>query len=522
MRQFPHVQSTRDSFQSAIDVFCELYLSPQDVDGVLRTQNDWEVGDQGSELDTLFGHHTHFHHKTQGEGEEHVEGEKKKRKRRKKKQTEEKEKEPEEEVEVSEGKRSVEEVEGERRESEEEKRKSEDKEEEETEEAVEEKEEEKPTEELGEEGGKEEEGKEGHAAKVSLSSEELRMIEERAEIEKQYETLVKLRIEKMGVKKKAFFLNNKLMHYFKKQKGLLHLNKRMDHVFTDAKEDPDMEQRYHKKLMLYYESSKQMNEEKQRINTEWERQRSVNGDLDAKVKSGWEELVNHKKEIAARLIDARTGRTVQQDKTLEDLLLRQENQWRQIAECKLAQIKLKRKIDAKKEERKMDHMGMDFNLMDYEKLSSLKEYYTDKITERNIEITEVNQKMAVMDDKLNNVREQLKHKEAEMEREQMRLERISCELNKKRANLTRVKATKHATERNTAKIKQQSGLLAYPTLLKDYEAKSQEIRELTLQTEQLRHNFREGVIRIRKLREIIKKRTKGNFSLASSSDCGTS
>ncbi|KAG8316999.1 hypothetical protein J6590_034364 [Homalodisca vitripennis] len=64
MRQFPHVQSTRDSFQSAIDVFCELYLPPQDVDGVLRTQNDWEVGDQGSELDTLFGQHAHFHHKT--------------------------------------------------------------------------------------------------------------------------------------------------------------------------------------------------------------------------------------------------------------------------------------------------------------------------------------------------------------------------------------------------------------------------------------------------------------------------
>uniref|UniRef100_A0A1B6LWW3 CCDC113/CCDC96 coiled-coil domain-containing protein n=2 Tax=Graphocephala atropunctata TaxID=36148 RepID=A0A1B6LWW3_9HEMI len=170
----------------------------------------------------------------------------------------------------------------------------------------------------------------------------------------------------------------------------------------------------------------------------------------------------------------------------------------------------------------MDNMGMDFNLMDYEKLSSLKEYYTDKITEREIEITEVNQKMAAMDEKLNIARDQLKLKELETEQERMRLQRISFELNKKRANLSRVKATKHATERNTAKIKQQSGLLAYPTLLKDYEAKSQEIRELSEQSERLRTTFRDGVVRIRKLREAIKKRTKGNYSLASSSVCNTS
>lgn len=30
----------------------------------------------------------------------------------------------------------------------------------------------------------------------------------------------------------------------------------------------------------------------------------------------------------------------------------------------------------------MDDSGGDFKLMDYEKLASLKEYYTDKITER--------------------------------------------------------------------------------------------------------------------------------------------
>lgn len=68
--------------------------------------------------------------------------------------------------------------------------------------------------------------------------------------------------------------------------------------------------------------------------------------------------------------------------TVEDVLARQEIQQKQLSDCRQLEIKLKRRINVKKQERQMDHMGMDFNLMDYEKLSSLKEYYTDKITER--------------------------------------------------------------------------------------------------------------------------------------------
>lgn len=41
----------------------------------------------------------------------------------------------------------------------------------------------------------------------------------------------------------------------------------MDHVFTESKEDSDLDQRYLKKLSQFYESNQKMTEEKQIINT---------------------------------------------------------------------------------------------------------------------------------------------------------------------------------------------------------------------------------------------------------------
>lgn len=66
------------------------------------------------------------------------------------------------------------------------------------------------------------------------------------------------------------------------------------------------------------------------------------------------------------------------------------------------------------------------------------------------------------------------------------------------------------------KIKQQSGLLAYPTLLKDYEEKSQQLADLKTQTDRLKQQYRQGLERIRKLKEMVKKKTEAKYSVASS------
>lgn len=70
-----------------------------------------------------------------------------------------------------------------------------------------------------------------------------------------------------------------------------------------------------------------------------------------------------------------------------------------------------------------------------------------------------------------------------------------------------MKATRHKTEKNTAKIKQQSGLLAYPTLLKDYEEKAHLLEELTAQTDALKRSYKNTTRRMDRLRETIRKRT---------------
>lgn len=77
----------------------------------------------------------------------------------------------------------------------------------------------------------------------------------------------------------------------------------------------------------------------------------------------------------------------------------------------------------------------------------------------------------------------------------------------KRLDLNKVKATRHRTEKNTAKIKQQSGLLAYPTLLKDYEEKAHLLEELTAQTDALKRSYKNTTRRMERLRETIRKRT---------------
>lgn len=79
-----------------------------------------------------------------------------------------------------------------------------------------------------------------------------------------------------------------------------------------------------------------------------------------------------------------------------------------------------------------------------------------------------------------------------------------------------MKKARHKTEKNTAKIKQQSGLLAYPILLKDYEEKSEQLQLLISQIEELKQVHRAAVVRIRKLRDSVKRRGHGRESLGES------
>jgi hypothetical protein len=47
---------------------------------------------------------------------------------------------------------------------------------------------------------------------------------------------------------------------------------------------------------------------------EWESQRAVNEELSSEMKEAFDELFGLKREIATKMIDARTGRNIQQDK----------------------------------------------------------------------------------------------------------------------------------------------------------------------------------------------------------------
>lgn len=88
-------------------------------------------------------------------------------------------------------------------------------------------------------------------------------------------------------------------------------------------------------------------------------------------------------------------------------------------------------------------------------------------------------------------------------------------------DLNKVKATRHKTEKNTAKIKQQSGLLAYPTLLKDYEEKAHQLEELTAQTDALKRSYKNTTRRMERLRETIRRKTLLKYSsyAVSSTNC---
>lgn len=53
---------------------------------------------------------------------------------------------------------------------------------------------------------------------IFYSSSELRLAEERAAIAEQFEILQRLRSDHVGLKKRNFYLSNRLVNYFKKQK----------------------------------------------------------------------------------------------------------------------------------------------------------------------------------------------------------------------------------------------------------------------------------------------------------------
>nr|CAH7741378.1 unnamed protein product [Callosobruchus chinensis] len=294
-------------------------------------------------------------------------------------------------------------------------------------------------------------------------------------------------------KLKNCILQKKLAFFFKRRK--------MDHVLKEPEQQFDTQQKYGKKLDQFGELTELDNTQRKTINEEL-------SNLKAKRKAKFEELTEMFKnmqdrelEIGTGLIHTKTGNPIP-DKLIEKLLRRQRIQMETVSSMRLKFIQLKEMVNEKQEAiALLDNIGEGLHLMDYEQLKVENRSFADKIEERDEELTRLRFKCQNTIQILAHIRE--KSSALDCDNEDLKDDLAVAEGHQMqcRERLNDMKQQRDYYRNQTMKLKDESGLLLQPDLLRDMEDSIGELDRAKRFLENLQNQSKTITKQIRNIRK---------------------
>ncbi|XP_067876174.1 coiled-coil domain-containing protein 96 [Heterodontus francisci] len=282
---------------------------------------------------------------------------------------------------------------------------------------------------------------------------------ERLELEYKYQALF---VERQRLKNHNSQIQNKLADYYRKKK--------IEETNIELKKThSDYEQRYVKfmdtlaKLQAKYrEEVKLYRKQIADLNAECEEKQQL-------TEYAWRMFMSRKKVVAKTAINKRPGRhaallELERIQTIEE---QKEKEMRQI---RFLTIKMKNKLKFYEHQLKAkEELAGGLNLIDYEQLKIENQSYSEKIEERNEEVTKMRKKIEFTIGVMTHIKEKLEYVETENMEKKTQLMDLEAIVAQKREILTKTKQARDRVRAANFKLKEKCGLLCNKVLLRDFE-----------------------------------------------------
>ncbi|XP_078388031.1 cilia- and flagella-associated protein 184 [Cetorhinus maximus] len=183
----------------------------------------------------------------------------------------------------------------------------------------------------------------------------------------------------------------------------------------------------------------------------------------------WRLFVSRKKTVAKTVINKRPGRHAALLE-LERIQTTEEQKEKEMRQVRFLTIKLKNKLKFYEHQLKAkEELAGGLNLIDYEQLKIENQSYSEKIEERNEEVTKMRKKVAVTIGVMTHIKEKLEYVEVENVEKKTQLMDLEAVVAQKREILTKTKQARDRVRAANFKLKEKCGLLCNKVLLRDFE-----------------------------------------------------
>ncbi|KAL3272862.1 hypothetical protein HHI36_014323 [Cryptolaemus montrouzieri] len=338
----------------------------------------------------------------------------------------------------------------------------------------------------------------GKGAKVSTVKESF-MKEDKPTVlsrEEYYSLHERISSDYSFLKMKNKFLQRKMADNFRKRK--------MEHVLREEFDiQTEALQKYDKKLDRLADLLELYSAETTRIGAELHTLQQQQDAKNLERKTIFMKGISREREIGTGLISTKTGKEIP-DKVVEQLLRRQINAANQISELRLKFITKRDELVEKTAELKsLDNIGEDLSLMDYEQLKIENRAHSDKLEEREEELTKLRIKCRNAVQVMAHVREKAAALDADMDILKEEYEEVHAEYIEIRERLNFYKTERDIIRNKTMKLKAESGLLTKPKLLFDMETSMEELKVYEKHLERVKEEYMLKTQQIRNLRKNI-------------------
>ncbi|XP_067830258.1 coiled-coil domain-containing protein 96 isoform X2 [Heptranchias perlo] len=289
--------------------------------------------------------------------------------------------------------------------------------------------------------------------------EEIQPAIDRLELEHKYQMLF---VEREKLRNYNNQIQNKLADYYHKKKA--------EETRSELKKPhSDYEQRY----LKYMDSLEKL---QTKYREELVRYQQQIADLKAGCEEkqqltdyAWKMLQSRKKIVAKTAMNKRPGRHAALLE-LECIQTTEEQREKEMRQIRFLTIKMKNKLKFYEQQLKAkEELAGGLNLIDYEQLKIENQSYSEKIEERNEEVTKMRKKIATTVEVMTHIKEKLEYVQAENVGKKAQLMEVEAIVAQKREILTKTKQARDKVRASNFKLKQTCGLLCNKVLLRDFE-----------------------------------------------------
>ncbi|XP_072376112.1 uncharacterized protein [Diabrotica undecimpunctata] len=315
--------------------------------------------------------------------------------------------------------------------------------------------------------------------------------------------------------------NNRIVNtLLQRRVAMYYRKKHMEYALQETDQHVDNIFNYNKLLDEYSEILENKSNKTNLINSQIESLKNTKDRMKEQLELGFTNLQNREREIGTGLIYSKTGTEIS-EKLIHQQLNRQKIGLTEVSAMRLKSLQIKSMVKEKESAiQVLDRVDVDHHLNHYEKLKEENKMYSDKIEEKEVELTKLRIRCNENIQILAHIREKISALDNDIEDLKETQQKNLEFLNDMRRSLNNTKKERDLYRSLLVKMQEDSGLLKEKELLKDMENSLQEAEELRDTLQNLKNACSSNIKKIRCIRKRIEERMdrpKKSMSFASGS-----